>query len=116
MNEDEDEEFGGEWSLDHLRCGMTCGIGFLSSPNTLPNGFKVAISCPFMGNTIYKTPTVMDMLGPYPWAANNPPTRSCNGSGEAQEALLCDNANFLRQCWYASQLIWVLHWLTIGSI
>lgn len=42
--------------------------------------------------------TSVELYNPQTWMGNDPPTRNCNYAAKVQQALLCDHANFLRQC------------------
>lgn len=90
---------GGAWT--NPRIAMQNNMrrsSFLS--NTFTNGFEIAISYPFEGNSTHKHPAALDLLGLQAWTVKGFLARSCDGSGEVQEALLCDNTDLLRQCRY----------------
>lgn len=88
---------GGAWT--NPRIAMRNNMrrsSFLS--NTFANGFEIAVSRPLEGNSTDKHPAALDLLGLQAWTVKGFLARSCDGSGEIQEALLCDDPDILRQC------------------
>lgn len=64
-----------------------------------PNGYnKDATSLVIQSVSASEIEASVDLYIPQAWVGSHSPTRSCNYAAKVQQALLCDNANFLCQC------------------
>lgn len=90
----------GAWATPNRHCGITYDIRFLFFAPQPDNGDSSNnISLPLEGFPVDQWKAAVDLLGVQEWYSQAPPARSRDHSGGSQEALLCDDPDFLRQCW-----------------